>query len=87
MVRTQPRAVILGIDGGSLDLIEPLVAEGSLPSLGKLLGESLHGPTTTTWPAHTAPDRLVAFVALTAPTTPPTAAPTQCRQQQQQHPE
>jgi predicted AlkP superfamily phosphohydrolase/phosphomutase len=55
MVRTQPRAVILGIDGGSLDLIEPLVAEGSLCNLGKLLGESLHGPTNTTWPAHTAP--------------------------------
>ncbi|MFE5121593.1 alkaline phosphatase family protein [Streptomyces sp. NPDC056669] len=50
-----PKAVVLGIDGGSLDLIEPLVAEGALPVLGRLLADSAHGPTTTTWPAHTAP--------------------------------
>src|SRR4051794_28591863 len=50
-----PKALILGIDGGSLDVIEPLLAQGLLPNLGALLGASLHGPTTTTWPAHTAP--------------------------------
>jgi predicted AlkP superfamily phosphohydrolase/phosphomutase len=50
-----PRAVVLGIDGGSLDLIEPLIAEGVLPVLGKLLADSAYGPTATTWPAHTAP--------------------------------
>ncbi|MEU6021898.1 alkaline phosphatase family protein [Micromonospora sp. NPDC047134] len=55
MARMHPRAVILGIDGGSLDLIEPLVSDGSLPNIGALLAESLHGTTTTTWPAHTAP--------------------------------
>lgn len=52
---TPPKAVVLGIDGGSLDLIEPLVADGVLPVLGGLLAASAHGPTTTTWPAHTAP--------------------------------
>ncbi|MFK3979421.1 alkaline phosphatase family protein [Micromonospora sp. NPDC050397] len=50
-----PKALILGIDGGSLDVIEPLLAQGLLPNLGTLLGVSLHGATTTTWPAHTAP--------------------------------
>lgn len=51
----RPKAVILGIDGGSLELIEPLVAEGVLPCLGALLAGSAYGTTTTTWPAHTAP--------------------------------
>ncbi len=50
-----PQALVLGIDGGSLDLIGPLVAQGRLPVLGGLLAGSAHGETTTTWPAHTAP--------------------------------
>jgi predicted AlkP superfamily phosphohydrolase/phosphomutase len=50
-----PTALIIGIDGGGLDAIEPLVAAGRLPNLATLLGASVHGPTTTTWPAHTAP--------------------------------
>lgn len=52
---THPKALILGIDGGSLEVIEPLVEQGLLPNLGGLLGQSLRGTTTTTWPAHTAP--------------------------------
>lgn len=50
-----PKALIFGIDGGSFDVIDPLLADGLLPNLKALLDASLHGPTTTTWPAHTAP--------------------------------
>ncbi|GAA3966882.1 alkaline phosphatase family protein [Actinomadura viridis] len=50
-----PRALIFGIDGGSLDLIAPLIDAGRLPVLAGLLRSCAHGPTTTTWPAHTAP--------------------------------
>lgn len=51
----QPKALILGIDGGSLALIEPMIEAGELPVLARLLSESAFGSTTTTWPAHTAP--------------------------------
>ncbi|MEV1156010.1 alkaline phosphatase family protein [Micromonospora chokoriensis] len=49
------KALILGIDGGSLSLLSPLMAEGRLPNLSRLLGQSRYGTTKTTWPAHTAP--------------------------------
>lgn len=52
---TGPKAVILGIDGGSLCTIDALIADGELPTLSGLFRRSLHGTTTTTWPAHTAP--------------------------------
>jgi predicted AlkP superfamily phosphohydrolase/phosphomutase len=54
-VTAHPKVLILGIDGGSLEVIEPLVEQGLLPNLGSLLSQSLRGTTTTTWPAHTAP--------------------------------
>ncbi|ARF65162.1 hypothetical protein B1H20_29950 [Streptomyces violaceoruber] len=51
----RPKALILGIDGGSLAMMEPFIARGLLPHLAGLLDQSMHGATTTTWPAHTAP--------------------------------
>src|SRR6266536_104753 len=53
--KPQPRALIVGIDGGSFDLIDELVARRRLPNLAKLLKRSASARTTTTWPAHTAP--------------------------------
>lgn len=49
------RALIIGIDGGSFALIDPLIAAGRLPVLGGLLARSASAVTTCTWPAHTAP--------------------------------
>ncbi|MFB7476440.1 alkaline phosphatase family protein [Kitasatospora sp. NPDC056184] len=50
-----PRALVIGIDGGTFDVIDPLIARGLLPNLAGLLRTSAVARTTTTWPAHTAP--------------------------------
>jgi predicted AlkP superfamily phosphohydrolase/phosphomutase len=47
--------MIIGIDGGSFDIIDPLISEGRLPSIERLLRRSASAATMTTWPAHTAP--------------------------------
>lgn len=49
------KALIIGIDGGTYDVIDPLVAAGRLPNLAGLLARGISATTTTTWPAHTAP--------------------------------
>ncbi|MEU8551310.1 alkaline phosphatase family protein [Streptomyces roseoverticillatus] len=51
----RPRALVIGIDGGTFDVIDPLVEQGLLPHIGKLLGQSARAVTDCTWPAHTAP--------------------------------
>lgn len=38
-----PRLLVMGIEGATLDQILPLVAQGKLPSLGKLLQQGAHG--------------------------------------------
>lgn len=53
--RTHPRALIIGIDGGSFDIVDDLVARGRLPNLARLLARGASATTTCTWPAHTAP--------------------------------
>jgi len=50
-----PRVLVIGIDGGSFDTLEPLVADGLLPNLARLLDSSASARTSCTWPAHTAP--------------------------------
>lgn len=50
-----PKALIIGIDGGSFDIVDPLIASGSLPNLAELLSRGASAPTACTWPAHTAP--------------------------------
>ncbi|MFL6137251.1 MAG: alkaline phosphatase family protein [Frankiaceae bacterium] len=50
-----PKALVIGVDGGSLDVIEPLLVAGALPRLRSFLDRSAYGTSTTTWPAHTAP--------------------------------
>ncbi len=50
-----PNVVILGLDGGTLELIEPWVRAGKLPNLGKLLEEGAFGELRSTMPAVTAP--------------------------------
>lgn len=54
-MKRPPKALILGLDGGTLEIVEPLIAEGILPCLSALLKRSAYGTTSSTWPAHTAP--------------------------------
>jgi predicted AlkP superfamily phosphohydrolase/phosphomutase len=49
------KAFIFGIDGGTWDLLDPLIAEGALPTLAELRKSSASASTSTTWPAHTGP--------------------------------
>lgn len=49
------RALIIGIDGGSFDVIDPLVERGLLPTIAGLLRRGASAVTECTWPAHTAP--------------------------------
>jgi predicted AlkP superfamily phosphohydrolase/phosphomutase len=52
---TRPKAFILGLDGGTWDLIDRFMAEGKLPTFASLKRESAWAATSTTWPAHTGP--------------------------------
>jgi predicted AlkP superfamily phosphohydrolase/phosphomutase len=52
------RVLVIGLDGATFDLIEPLVAAGELPTFARLLREGAHGrlrtvPNTDTAPAWT----------------------------------
>ncbi|HLJ27725.1 MAG TPA: alkaline phosphatase family protein [Candidatus Angelobacter sp.] len=49
------KAFILGLDGGTWDLLDPLIDEGQLPAFAQLRKESASAFTSTTWPAHTGP--------------------------------
>lgn len=45
------RLLVLGLDGASWRLTQRLVAEGWMPTLGRLMGEGASGPLTSTIPA------------------------------------
>lgn len=49
------KAFILGLDGGTWDLLDPLIDAGDLPCFAQLRQESASAFTSTTWPAHTGP--------------------------------
>ena len=49
------RVLIIGIDGGTFDIIQPLIAEGKLPNLQHLLKNGSHGNMETTMPPMTFP--------------------------------
>lgn len=49
------KAFILGLDGGTWDLLDPLIDRGELPAFAQLRKESASAFTSTTWPAHTGP--------------------------------
>ena len=51
----RPKLFIFGIDGGSFDLIEPLIAENLLPNLAALLARGASAHMDCTWPPHTGP--------------------------------
>ena len=51
----KPRLVIIGLDGATWDLIEPLAAEGKMPAISRIREESAHGKLRSVIPPVTAP--------------------------------
>lgn len=49
------RTLIIGIDGGTFDLIGPWAEAGDLPTMGRLMAEGTHGLLESTIPPVTAP--------------------------------
>jgi predicted AlkP superfamily phosphohydrolase/phosphomutase len=49
------RVLVIGIDGGTFDLIHPWVEAGDMPNLARLMAEGVHGPLESTLPPVTAP--------------------------------
>ena len=49
------RVLVIGIDGGTFDLIDPWVAASDLPNLARLMAEGVRGPLESTLPPVTSP--------------------------------
>lgn len=52
---TRRRILIIGLDGATFDVIDPLLAAGQLPHLGRLIREGVRGHLTSTVPPNSAP--------------------------------
>jgi predicted AlkP superfamily phosphohydrolase/phosphomutase len=52
---TDGSVLIIGLDGATFDIIEPMVAAGRLPNLGKLMLEGSWSRLRSTIPVHSAP--------------------------------
>ncbi|MGA8302083.1 MAG: alkaline phosphatase family protein [Thermoplasmata archaeon] len=55
MTETSRRFLILGLDGGTFDLLDPLMAAGELPFLQSLVNRGVRAPLTSVYPAKTIP--------------------------------
>ena len=55
MASGEQKVLIIGLDGGTLDLILPWVKEGHLPALGRLIEEGVSGPLQSSFPPLTGP--------------------------------
>ena len=53
-VNTNP-ILIIGLDGGTFDLIRPWAAQGKLPTLDRLMRQGTWGPLESTVPPMTSP--------------------------------
>lgn len=51
----QRRFLVLGLDGGTFDLLDPLMAAGELPFLRSLVGRGFRAPLRSVYPAKTIP--------------------------------
>ncbi len=49
------KVLILGLDGATFDIIRPMVAEGMLPNVARLMREGAHGELRSTMPPMTFP--------------------------------
>ena len=50
------RLLIIGLDAGTWDILDPLVASGDMPSLGRLLERSARAELLSTFPPTTLHD-------------------------------
>ncbi len=55
MVGPMRRFLVLGLDGGTFDLLDPLMAAGELPFLASLVRQGVRGPLRSVYPAKTIP--------------------------------
>ncbi len=46
------RAIVIGVDGASPRVVDPLIAEGRLPNLARIASEGAHGPLRSAIPIH-----------------------------------
>lgn len=46
------RAILIGVDGASPRVVDPLIAEGRLPNLARIAREGVHGPLRSAIPIH-----------------------------------
>lgn len=49
------RILVIGIDGGTFDLVHPWAEAGDLPNIARLMAEGIYGPLESTLPPVTAP--------------------------------
>ena len=49
------KVVLIGVDGGTLDLIDPWVQKGHLPTFEKIMNKGVHGNLWSTTPYYSAP--------------------------------
>lgn len=49
------KVLVVGLDGATFDLIDPLIAAGKLPALARLIESGARGPLRSTLPHHSAP--------------------------------
>lgn len=47
---TRERVLIIGLDGMTFSFIDPMIREGRLPTLAKLISEGVHSPLETVFP-------------------------------------
>lgn len=52
---THPRVLVIGVDGGTFDIVRPLVDRGRLPAFARLMREGAWGRLRSTVPPVTAP--------------------------------
>jgi len=51
----KPRVIVIGLDGATWNIIQPLVEQGKLPTIGKLMKHGTYGDLESTIPPVTAP--------------------------------
>lgn len=55
VTQSRRRVLVIGLDGGTFDLIEPWAAQGYLPHLARLMADGCHGRLASTLQPTTAP--------------------------------
>ncbi len=55
MVESPRRYLVLGLDGGTFDLLDPLMEAGELPFLRSLVQHGARAPLRSVYPAKTIP--------------------------------